>query len=445
VDADQVTIARKQVSEHIRCSEPELVRFLSRYLQQRSVNLELGGPPTAGQEEACQEWLAQELRRWNTFDTVDLWSVSEGRPNLAAVLEGAAGGRSLLLNGHSDVVPVPEDLVGEWREPPWSGTVRNGLIFGRGASDMKGPNAAFLMAARAIRAAGVRLAGDVVCTVVVGEESGNKEVGCSSVLNRGYTAPLCIVAEPTNLAVIPTITGELYLRILVRGRSTHLANRPACIWPRPAGEDLLGVNAIEKMWKVLGALMELERDWGVHVQHPAMPPGHMTLNIATVRGGEFISSLPGECEAVISVLFPPRFTVQEIQEELEAVVQRVAMNDLWLREHPPVIEAPYMVPGKQPVDHHEDAEGYQALCQAFLSALGREASVAYASFTSDANFLDEQGQPCIMFGPGDLSMGTHGSNEHVLIADLVAASHVYAHIMIDWCGVASVTEQSGST
>lgn len=439
-----VTVAKERVSEHIRRAETELVDFLSRYIEQRSVNAELGGAVAAGQEAACQRWLADELQRWGAFDSIDIWSVSEGRPNLAAVLSGDGNGRSLMLNGHSDVVPVPEELVGEWRENPWGGTVRDGLIFGRGASDMKGPNAAFLMAARAVRDAGVRLAGDVVCTVVVGEETGNKEVGCLSVLERGYGAPLCIVAEPTDLAVVPTITGELYLKISVRGRSTHLANRPASIWPRPTGETLLGVNAIEKMWKVLRALMELERDWGVHVQHPAMPPGHMTLNIATIKGGEFISSLPEECEAVISVLFPPQFTVEEILEEIEDVVRRTAMNDLWLREHPPVVEAPYVVPSKEAVDHHEDVESYGTLCEAFSSALGREAPVAYASFTSDANFLDEQGQPCIMFGPGDLSMGTHGSDEHVPVADLVDACQVYAHMMIDWSGVSAVNQQAGT-
>ncbi len=443
-DLDLVAIAKERVSEHIRRAESELVDFLSRYIQQRSVNVELGGPSAVGQETACQGWLADELGRWDAFDAIDLWAVSEGWPNLAAVLGGEGDGRSLMLNGHSDVVPVPEDLVGEWREDPWGGAVRDGLIFGRGASDMKGSNAAFLMAARAVRDAGVQLAGDVVCTVVVGEESGNKEVGCLSVLERGYSAPLCIVAEPTNLAVVPTITGELYLKISVQGRSAHLANRPACIWPRPSGETLLGINAIEKMWKVLRALMELEREWGVHVQHPAMPPGHMTLNIATIRGGEFISSLPEECEAVVSVLFPPQFTVGEILEEIEDVVHRAAMNDLWLREHSPIIEAPYMVPGKQAVDHHEDLEGYGTLCKAFSSALDREATVAYASFTSDANFLDEQGQPCIMFGPGDLSMGPHGSDEYVPVEDLVAACHVYAHMMIDWCSVSAVSQQAGS-
>jgi formylaminopyrimidine deformylase len=437
---DLVTVAKERVSEHIRRAEPELVDFLSHYIQQRSVNAELGGAAAAGQEATCQEWLADELGRWSTFDAIDIWSVSEGRPNLAAVLGGEDDGRSLMLNGHSDVVPVPEQLIGEWREHPWGGAVRDGLVFGRGASDMKGPNAAFLMAARAVRDAGVQLAGDVICTVVVGEESGNKEVGCLSVLERGYGAPLCIVAEPTDLAVVPTITGELYLKISIRGRSAHLANRPACIWPRPAGEPLLGVNAIEKMWKVLRALMELERDWGVHIQHPAMPPGHMTLNIATINGGEFISSLPEECEAVVSVLFPPQFTEGMILEEIESVVGRTAMNDLWLREHPPVIEAPYVVPGKQAVDHHEDLEGYGTLCEAYSAVLGREAPVAYASFTSDANFLDEQGQPCIMFGPGDLSMGTHGSNEYIPVADLVAACQVYAYMMIDWCGVSAVSQ-----
>lgn len=436
--SDLAAIAKERASTAVSGLAQELVAFASAYVQHSSVNLELGGPSVAGQEGSCQEWLARELDRWGVFEVVDTWAIDAGRPNVATVLRGAGDGQALLLNGHSDVVPAPEELIDTWLVPPWSGAVVDGCLFGRGACDMKGPNASFLMAARAMREAGIQLKGDVICTAVVGEESGNRHVGCDSILDRGYRAPLCIVAEPTNLAVIPTITGELYLRIRVRGRATHLANRPASIWPQSSSAEPPGVNAIEKMWKVLRALIELERDWGVHVHHLAMPPGAMTLNIAMIRGGEYISSLPEECEAVVSVLFAPQFRVGDVMAEIEAVVRRAAENDLWLREHLPEIQAPYVVPAKEPVDHSSDDTGYQTLCRAAASAVGREPRVAYGAFTSDANFLDERGQPCIMFGPGDLSMGTHGADEHIPVQDLIAACHAYAHMMIDWCGVSSI-------
>lgn len=432
---DPMMAAKERVSATIDALTPDLVSFLTEYLQHPSANAELGGPEANGQEASCQAWLAGALSRWKTFDSIDVWSVEDNRPNVAAMLNGTGGGKDLLFNGHSDVVPVPAELLSAWNVDPWGGVVQDGCIYGRGACDMKGPNASFFFAERAIRQSGVRLAGDVICTAVIGEESGSRRVGCDSILDRGYRAPLCIVAEPTDLTVVPTITGELYVKIRVKGHATHLANRPAAIWPHSEAAQVLGINAIEKMWKILGALMDLERQWGIHIHHPAMPPGAMTLNIATIKGGEYISSLAGECEAVISILFAPQFRVEDIQREIEAVIQRVADNDLWMRDHSPEIQAPYIVPGKQPVDHQDDPESYQILCDAFKSATGREARVEYAGFTSDANFLDERGQPCIMFGPGNLAMGTHGANEHIPITDLVTAAKVHAHMMIDWCGL----------
>ena len=426
--------AKIAFSEAAARLEPELDLFLTTYIQHPATNPDLGGPEVVAEEGTCQRWLAAELTRWGAFDEIDVWESLPGRPNLVAIVRGSGGGRGLLLNGHSDVVPVGDPTT--WTVGPWGGEHHDGRIYGRGAADMKGGNAAFLFGLRALRAAGIRLKGDVFGSVVIGEESGNRLAGPDSVLDRGYRAPLCIVAEPTDLKIAAATTGEVYIKLTVEGRAAHLANRPDSVWPSAKTEPP-GVNAIEKMLKLLRALIELERDWGVHVRHPAMPPGRMTLNISTIHGGTVISAFPASCEAVFSILFSPAYSVESMVEEIQQVIDRAAMNDLWMREHPPVLEWPHVVSGKQPIDMTQH-DGAATLKGAFATALGRPGEFAYASFTSDGNYFADRGQPTIIFGPGDLIMGTHGPDEYIPLADVVAASRVFGHLMIDWCGVQGI-------
>jgi acetylornithine deacetylase len=428
-------VAKDRVSAAVAGLAHELDQFLTDYLRHPSTNPDLSAGRDFGQEAACQQWLASELEQWDTFDDIDVWESAEGRPNLAGIVRGSGGGRALLLNGHSDVVPVGD--LATWTVDPWGGEHQGGRIYGRGATDMKGGNVAFLFALRALQLAGIKLKGDVFATVVVGEESGNRSIGPDSVLERGYRAPLCIVAEPTDLTIAAAVSGEVYCKVIVEGRATHLANRPESVWPSASAPP--GINAIEKMLKILRALIELEQDWGIHIRHPAMPPGRMTLNISTISGGTFISALPASCEAVFSVLFAPSFTVASMVEEITAVIQRAAQNDLWLREHPPVIECPHVVQGKEPIDM-TGHDGTGVLHRAFRSALGRDGESRYASFTSDANYFVDRGQPTLVFGPGDLAMGTHGPNEYIPVSDVADAAKVFGHHMIEWCGVNGIAD-----
>jgi acetylornithine deacetylase/succinyl-diaminopimelate desuccinylase family protein len=411
--------------------EDDLVDFLRSYVAQPSVNADLGGEKVGGQELTSQRWLCSTVQDWQLFDEVELWEAVEDRPNLRALLRGQGTGRNVLLNGHNDVVPVGDES--EWTVPAWGGELRDGKIFGRGAVDMKGGTAAFLFALRALADAGIELGGSVTVAVTSGEESGARAAGPDAVLARGLSAPLCIVAEPTGLKVASAISGELYARLRVRGRAAHLASRPEAIWPHEGPPA--GVNAIEKMIKLVRSLVELERDWGAHVRHPAMPPGHMTLNVAMIRGGEFISTLAEDCEAVLSVLFAPSYSVASVAKELEEVIGRAAANDLWMRETPPSLDWPHVVPGKEPVDL-TDHEAVPVLVGACATAGVDDPGEIYASFTSDANFFADAGQPTLMFGPGHLSMNAHGPDEYIPVADVVLGARAFGHFLIDWCGLA---------
>ena len=163
-------------------------------------------PSVTGDEAKIQKFLADYMA--NIGLDVDMWETDwdelkkhpgyrpvdrgyEGRPNIVATLKGSGGGRSLLLNGHTDVIPVGG---GEgWSDNPWSAKIKNGRIYGRGSADMKSGVASHIMAVECLKAAGLKPKGDVYINVVIDEEvSGH---GTLDTVIRGYKADAGISGE----------------------------------------------------------------------------------------------------------------------------------------------------------------------------------------------------------------------------------------------------------
>ncbi len=215
-------------------------------------------PSWDGKETPAQEAMIElmgaaglEVDAWD----IDLAALAE-HPHYAAeidraealgvvgTLPGRGDGRSLILNGHVDVVPPGEE--GAWRHPPFDAVVEGGRLYGRGSLDMKGALVAGLHALAAVRAAGVRLAGDVHLMSVIGEEDGG--TGTLASVLRGYRADGAVVMEPTDLTVAPAQAGVLNFRIRVPGLAAHGAVREE------------GVSALEKLFPVHAALRALEEE-----------------------------------------------------------------------------------------------------------------------------------------------------------------------------------------
>ena len=169
------------------------------------------------------------------------------------------------------VVPIGDHTA--WQYDPWGKDALDGRLYGRGSYDMKGGIAAFIAATKAIRQAGVELAGDLSLHVVVDEEAGG---GCGSreVVAKGHLADAVIVAEPTDGVIQPAEGRLTWLRVTITGRSAHAGWRYGQIYPQGAGgaPESHGVNAIEKGVKFVQAVRELEREWALHKSHPLLPP-----------------------------------------------------------------------------------------------------------------------------------------------------------------------------
>lgn len=426
--------AEEQVLDYIEGHRDEIVSFLAEYIQRPSVNPDLG---EASDVIGCQKWLSAELGAKARPDINDLWIEEHRYANLALVFKGTSHGRPIMLAGHTDTVPVTREQERAWRVDagPFSGAVRDGKVWGRGAADMKAGNVAAAMAVASLRRSGIRLGGDVILTFVSSEESGNRRVGIDSIIERGYKAPTCLVMEPSDLAVIPAINGEFYFRLKVTGKSGHIATRHKAIYPTPSGVDLPAVNAIDKTFRYLQALWDAEREWGLHHKHPLMDPGAMTVNISKIRGGETFSALAETCEVVGSVLYSPSLTRDEAMAEFRAVIERATASDYWLRANPPDIELPYFLPDKPSVNLTPEHDLCASLARAFERVRGSPPRFAASISTSDGNYISEYGVDVITYGPGSFEMGTHGVNEYIPVEDLIACTKVYAVALLDWCGL----------
>jgi acetylornithine deacetylase/succinyl-diaminopimelate desuccinylase family protein len=419
----------------------EIIEFASQLIQKPSVNPDLEANELA--EGPAQEWLRDQLAASEAFDEIDHWAEVPNRPNMVATRKGTGGGRSLIWCAHTDVVPVTPEQAEQWEGAgPFSGEVRDGKVWGRGASDMKGAIAAYMMAARILHDAGVKLQGDLKLAQVIGEEAGRRDIGCNTVLERGHKADFAIFPEPSNFAIYPTIKGELYFELTVPGKSTHICNRHLVAQPLPYGIERPGVSAIDNMLKYQLAILELEKQWNLWRSNPHVPPGGMFININTMQAGTSLTSVPDSAEATGSLLFNPDLTGQAVMDEIRATIDRVTQSDYWLREHPPVLDLPLDAESaapwiKEPVNLPHDHPGVVAIQNAMERVTGERPAPTISPFVCDANFWYPLGQPCLVFGVGDPSWGIHGTNEFLPVDDLIKATKIFAAVTMEWCGVAS--------
>ena len=339
---------------------------------------------------------------------------------LVARLPGTGDGPALMLNGHIDVVPIGDPNA--WVDAPFAGATRAGNLYGRGACDMKAGLVASIHAMDALRASGVRLAGDVILASVQGEEDGG--LGTFALLQRGWRTDACVVAEPTELDVIPANSGSLTFRLRVPGQATHAARRTE------------GVSAIEKFWPVWQALVELEQRRH-EVVDPLMsrwPLAH-PLSIGVVTAGDWASSVPDLLVAEGRLGVALGEPVEHARADLEQTVAELNDRDPWHRRHPVELEwwGGQFAPGRLPADS-DLIDRVRAAHAVSSSDAGRSQRVYGAPYGSDLRLLTGLGGiPTVQYGPGDVRLA-HGPRERVPIDDVVTTARSLALLALDVCG-----------
>ncbi|WP_342640127.1 ArgE/DapE family deacylase [Rhodoligotrophos ferricapiens] len=394
-------------------------------------------PSLRGQEHTMQDFMADAMAK-RGFD-VDHWRINvddiKDMPGFAPVAISYENsfnvvgtyrpktrkGRSLIFNGHVDVVPTgPWE---RWTTPPFEPRIEGKWMYGRGAGDMKAGLAGTLFAFDAVRAAGFMPTAPIHFQSVVEEEcTGNGTLAC---LQRGYRADCAFVPEPLEPKLMRAEVGLIWFRVHVDGDPQHAS----------AGFNNVGANAIEKALSLWPHIKALEDVWNARkVDHPVYKdhPHPIRVNLGEISGGEWTSSVPATATLNVRVGVLPGAKLADIRNEIEACIRKAALSDPYLSNNPPRVEY-----------HGHMAEGYvlenaavpeAVLADSHYAVFDQKLEDVVTSAATDARFFGlYQNTPGLVYGP--ICERPHGFDERVDLESVRAVTKTMALFLAEWCGV----------
>jgi len=365
-------------------------------------------PGIERQEERVALRLAEWLRARGLEVTLD--PAAPGRPNLLARLAGQAPGRTLVLCGHTDTVP----LNATDRGVAYSGETRDGCLWGRGACDMKGALAAMAAAIAALLATRALPAGSVVLAAIVDEEM--ESLGAERLVATGFTADGAIVGEPTGNRLALGHKGLEWLEIVFEGRAAH------------GGRPEAGVNAIAAAARFCAIVEDELIPALARRRHPLLGPP--TINFGTIRGGDQPSTVAAACRLTLDRRTVPGETYDGVVAELRALLERL------LGQRPGLAATIARVPaGMATLEHLPTVVAADhplaVAVEAARAEVTRRAEVptSFPAWT-DASLLHNFASiPCVVLGPGDLALA-HTPDENVPLHEVAEAARIYAEAAI---------------
>lgn len=345
------------------------------------------------------------------------WPGAGGEGRASARRRDGGAARSLILNGHIDVVPPAAPEL--WSSPPFEPRLDGDWLYGRGAADMKAGLVTIVGAVRALRELGVELAGDVHLQCVVEEEcTGHGALQC---MIDGVRADACVLTEPHPDHLTIAQVGVLWFHIDVTGRPAHAAY---------AGS---GQNAIEAAYAVLSALRALEAELNVSPPPPYdRVPHPINLNPGVIGGGDWVSTVPAQCTLSCRLATYPGDDPAELRRRVEAAVAGAAAAHPFLRENPPRVRYDGFDCEGSVVSPQEPL--VQALSRAYADVVGSPPELRPTTATTDARHFIREGIPAVCFGPRGEHY--HGIDERVSLSSMHTAAKVLARFIVDWAGLA---------
>lgn len=356
-------------------------------------------PSVTPDDAGCQDLIAErletagfEIERLRFGEVDNLWATA------------GESGPLLCLLGHTDVVPPgPRE---DWSGDPFEPRLEDGVLYGRGAADMKGSVAAMIVACERFRAAHPDHAGRLAVLLTSDEEGpavdGTRRV-VDTLMERGERIDWCLVGEPSSRETLGDTVkngrrGSLTARIRVRGHQGHVA------YPRAAD------NALHRLLAALAELIAFEwKDGDAHFQ----PTSLQVSDLHAGTGADNV--IPGRAEAVLNLRFSPAQTPEGIRKHVAGTIARHA-PDYEIDWH--LSGEPFLTPEGGLVD---------AVRAAVVSATGRMPELSTAGGTSDGRFVAPAGAQVVELGPINASI--HQVDEHVRAGDLDILARIYQAVI----------------
>jgi acetylornithine deacetylase len=375
-----------------------LLKHLVDLVQIDSVNSDLE-PGAAGEGEIA-DYLAQAMREIGL--EVHVHEVEAGRSNVVGILKGTGGGKSLMLNAHTDTVGVTGMAA------PFAGEIHDGKVYGRGAFDMKGSIAACLSVMQGFISTGVQPAGDVLFTAVIDEEYGSK--GTDDIV-RHYTADAAIVTEPTGLRVCRAHRGFVWIEIETIGRAAH------------GSRYMDGIDANMLMGRVLVGLEQLSQALLQREPHPLLGPP--SIHAPLIKGGTSQSVYAARCRIELERRTLPGETPEAVIAEVQAVVDALAAAD-------PNFKAAVRLIFQRPAfEVSAESAIAQAVQKAAHTVLNATPETYGELWWMDSALLAEAGIETIIIGPS--GAGAHADEEWVDVESVDDLAQILAKTVVDFC------------
>ncbi|MAD91196.1 MAG: acetylornithine deacetylase [Gammaproteobacteria bacterium] len=422
-------------SDHIIKTLCDMIEFQSI----TKINPKEAGPG----EKDCQEFLKARLESLGM--ATDLWEPDgpqllekyrnrpganpgrtfDGRPNLGGTLKGTGKGRSLMLTGHIDVVPIGERS--HWNSDPFEPKIENGLIQGRGSVDMKGGVCAMLCAIECLVKNDLTPKGDIVFTTVVDEEIGG--MGSLAMVDRGFSADAGIMTEPTNNRLSPICHGVLWGKIKIKGIGGHAELLPNS-WDKGGPVDAIslcryildGIDKINERWK-----------YDPKKNHPLMDLPNQIIP-TMMSSGEHPASTAGYAEITIDVQYLPDERDEfgkggHVKKEVDKLLSNICMGDPYLCENPAYIDWFLDADCEEIPSDNPFVQSFQNSLK--LSGINNQ-PVGFGAH-SDIGIPSTLGKtPTVNFGPGDPTQA-HQPNEAMDIESLLECTKALALTTYNWC------------
>jgi acetylornithine deacetylase len=375
-----------------------ITRVLQDLVRINSVNPILD--PSAPGERTIAEYVGGAMAALGL--EVAIHEPKAGRASVVGRLRGLREGRSLMFNAHADTV----DVGG--MDAPFSGEIRDGRVYGRGAYDMKGGLAAMMGAVKALADAGRPHGGEVLLAAVADEEYAS--LGTEDLVTR-YRPDAAIVTEPTALDICLAHKGFAWFEVTTRGRAAH------------GSRFDLGIDANMRMGRVLADLAALEQELRGRAPHRLVGPP--SLHAATIAGGSGLSTYAASCRLQIERRTIPGESRGAVTDEIRELLRRQVARD-------PSFQADFEVLlVREPFEVAEDAAIVRALTEASTAVLGRRPAYVGQTPWMDAALLAAAGAETVVMGA--TGAGAHAKEEWVDLASVHQLAQCLAEAAVRYC------------
>ncbi|MFY0758153.1 M20 family metallopeptidase [Metabacillus dongyingensis] len=377
----------------------ELTRSLIRIQSVYRPNVE------GGNEEKVARFIVDYLK--NIGLEVYYEEVVPGRPNVIAVYDSGIPGKTLLFEGHTDV--VTEGDIDSWTYDPFGGEVSNGRIYGRGSCDTKGNLVAAISAVHSIKKSDAEFNGKIILCIPCDEEG--MMIGIKDFIKKGWADGVdgAIICEPEENQLCITQKGAMRIVLKTYGKMAHGAM------------PLTGINPNTRMAKLIVELDQLEqREKERMGEHPYLgwPSITPTILQAPVKGEAQINVVPAQCMTTLDIRTVPGQEHHQLRKEIEVIIEQLGKEDPHFKATLELIEdRPWTETAK-------DHEVVQAVAQAYKQVTGKEPVYNGVPGATDGTFLHLAGVPIITTGAGDRYI-PHHADEYVDIDELVETVQIY--------------------